>query len=134
MKNEKQIIEDYTMKLQPRTPTIDTHNNADDQPNKMQSHFFASCALGWATASTRDEAIKKLAQYNYSDFKYSVDSIRKKGEIGTYIWTCEVMVNEDTEYKIEFYAPANVPKANINDSKNKILRNRLKIYKTTKFC
>ena len=76
--------------------------------SKQNHHYFASCALGWKTANTRDEAIRGLIDYFNSDFRTITENARKRGEIGTYVWTCKVLEPHDSKYEINFYQPQGV--------------------------
>lgn len=73
-----------------------------------QIHFFATCAIGWASAATRDEAIRKLVNANFSFFKDSIKPAQKRGDAGAYIWACQVNAPSDAKYGIEFYQPKGV--------------------------
>ena len=73
-------------------------------------HFFASFGMGWKTASTRKEAVEGLIEYFRREFKPMVDAAQKRGKPGAYIWSCRVEVSEDTEYRIEYFAPTGVAK------------------------
>lgn len=74
----------------------------------MKSHYFASCAFGWKTAETRDEAIRGLIRYFATDLSKTVPNQQKNGEAGTYIWSCEVKAPKDAKYDINFYQPQGV--------------------------
>jgi hypothetical protein len=74
----------------------------------MAHHYFATWALGWATASTRKEAVEKLVGADRAAFKRSVLAAHKNGEPGTYVWSCRVNVDEDTPYKINCFQPVGV--------------------------
>lgn len=74
----------------------------------QQHHYFASCAFGWATADTQDEAVEKLANSFRSEVKKCVANAQKKGEPGFYIWTCMVHEPQEAHYKIEWFAPKDV--------------------------
>lgn len=71
-------------------------------------HFYATCALGWATADTRDAAIRKLVNANFDFFKQSIKPAQKRGDAGAYIWACQVNAPIDAKYAIEFYSPRGV--------------------------
>ena len=85
---------------------------ADEDPDVAAAegmiHFFASCALGWATASTRDEAIEKLVNSFRREYKSMIKGAHKSGNPGAYVWTCQVNAPADTHYQINFYAPVDV--------------------------
>ena len=70
-----------------------------------KTHFFASCALGWARGETRDEAVEKLVRSFRKDFKSSVAAMHKSGVPGTYVWSCKVIAPIDARYSINHYAP-----------------------------
>jgi hypothetical protein len=78
----------------------------------MEKHYFASTAIGWATAATREGALEKLATGYASDFKPAVANSHKAGEPGIYFWSCEVAAPEDANYAISFFAPKGVPTSN----------------------
>lgn len=71
-------------------------------------HYFASCALGWATAETADAAIRKLASSFRREFTNMVKGGQKRGNAGAYIWTCKVHGPSDSQYEINFYAPQGI--------------------------
>lgn len=71
-------------------------------------HYFASCALGWATAETRDEAIRKLVHSFRGEFSQMVKGSLKAGIPGAYLWSCEVQCDVSENYEIEFYKPSTV--------------------------
>lgn len=72
-------------------------------------HYFASTAFNWATASTRAEAIAKVAQDLGADqIKRSIKHAECKG---VYTWTCRVDAPGDTPYSINMYAPVGVPRS-----------------------
>ena len=71
-------------------------------------HYFATFALGWATAPTREEAIEKLVAANRNELKPIVKNTQKDGLPGAYIWTCKVHAPADANYKIEWYQPKGV--------------------------
>lgn len=63
-------------------------------------HYFATCALAWATGSTPADAIKKLAR--------SLDPAmirRCLSDGGVYVWTCRVELPPNASYSINFYKP-----------------------------
>jgi len=76
---------------------------------KNHHHYFASTAMGWATAATRKEALDKAVR----DCEWSLKSVllrmSKKGLMGPYVWTCKVEAPLDAEYKIDLYRPKDVP-------------------------
>jgi hypothetical protein len=82
-------------------------NSQEGNPMK-DHHYFASCALGWKTADTRDEAIKGLVAGFRSDLKRMTANLHKKGELGAYIWSCKVLADKTAKYKINFFAPEGV--------------------------
>lgn len=75
---------------------------------KPEVHFFASCVFGWASATTRDEAIEKLVNSFRSDYKGIVKNSQKNGSPGAYVWTCQVNAPADAQYSIEYYAPRGI--------------------------
>ena len=70
-----------------------------------QFHYFASHALGWATASTLDGAIEKLWHDRHTDVKAWLLNTHKAGSPGLVFFVCRVPLSEDANYKIEWYAP-----------------------------
>jgi len=107
-----------TLKLELDAITADSDavdaEMADEDVDKMfaepepQEHYFATCALGWKTAPTREEAIEGLVDYFRSDFKRMVPAAHKNGDPGAYVWTCRVKAPQSTSYGIEFYTPRGV--------------------------
>ena len=87
-----------------------TQIEIDIEPKKYEGpkHYFASCAFGWATAETRDAAIRKLVNAFHEEYKRSVPNAHKEGEPGSYLWSCEVHGPSDAKYSIEFYAPKGI--------------------------
>lgn len=73
-----------------------------------QYHFFASCALGWATADTRKDAVIKCADQFRYDLTRALKSLNKKGELGPYLWSCKVLAPKDAKYSIEYYQPKGI--------------------------
>jgi len=72
-------------------------------------HYFASCAFGWATAPSRDEAIKKMVGEFRSDVKRITQAVQKRGDgPGFYLWSCKVLAPSDAQYSIEWYAPKGI--------------------------
>jgi len=71
-------------------------------------HYYATFALGWATADTREAAIEKLVNGFKREFKANVKYAAKKGDPGAYIWTVKVNASADTKYKINHYKPVGV--------------------------
>lgn len=74
-------------------------------------HYFATHALGFATADTREGAIEKLlTELNLGragDLRTIVANHHKDGEPGLYIWTARVHAEEGS-YRIEWYMPKDV--------------------------
>ena len=75
---------------------------------ESKHHYFASFALGWATAQTRKEAIEKLSNMFRSDMKAITQNIQKDGKPGAYLWSCKVNAPENTKYEINYFAPKGV--------------------------
>ena len=74
-----------------------------------ETHFFASCVFGWATSEeSRDDAIERLVNAFRHDIKRTLANCLKNGDVGFYLWTCEVLAPADAPYKIEWYAPQGV--------------------------
>jgi hypothetical protein len=92
--------------------------NASELARKLEAearyegpdHYFASCALGWATAKTRAEAIDKMIRGNCltQDVKRITANMQKKGEPGFYLWTCRVHGPDDADYRIEWFQPKGI--------------------------
>lgn len=69
-------------------------------------HFFASTYRGWAVASTRDGALRKVAQ------DFSAEELRKgvqRNGKGVLAYTIRVDLPQSAEYDINGYAPVGVP-------------------------
>lgn len=74
-----------------------------------KTHWFASCALGWATAETGDEAIEKLVNHlGRKTIGEMVRNAQRDGEPGVYVWLAHVDAPPDTPYKIQWFAPVGV--------------------------
>ncbi len=73
---------------------------------KEQTHFYASDYLGWATAETREAAIKKLA--SSSIISRDITEAQRHGLPGMLIWSCEVIGPADSKYKIEAAMPVGI--------------------------
>ena len=80
---------------------------------EQNHHYFASFGLGWATAQTRDEAIRKLMHTGYfrKEVAQQVKAAHKRGDLGAYCWTCKVHLPESADYPINFYSPQGVEKS-----------------------
>lgn len=75
----------------------------------MNEHYFATCALGWATAETMDEVVTKLVKDFKSTFKDIIKNQQKTGSgFGCYVWVCKVHEPPDASYAIRFYEPHGV--------------------------
>ena len=74
----------------------------------MEHHYFATCALGWAKADTRDDAIHKLVEQFSDTLKGIVTRGLKEGQLNAYLWSCRVMAPIETDYPIEFFEPRDV--------------------------
>ena len=72
----------------------------------QQHHYFASCAFGWATADTQEDAVQKLAIEFYSSQK--VRKAQMAGQPGSYVWCCKVHKPQDSSYQINNFAPQGV--------------------------
>jgi hypothetical protein len=68
-------------------------------------HYFASTAFDWATATTRAEAVRKVAKRCGRD----MITAQVKAHGGLYVWTCRVDAAEKSGYAIRSYAPHGVP-------------------------
>lgn len=73
--------------------------------DNTQHHYFASHALGWATAPTLEEAIEKLWHGRYTDVNKWLLNARKDGSVGLNFFCCRVPLPADANYSIEFYCP-----------------------------
>jgi len=71
-------------------------------------HYFASHALGYAMAESREEAIDKLIEGFHHDLKPWLLNCHKAGDPGVYMWSCKVKAPMEAAYKIEWYAPKGV--------------------------
>ena len=90
----------------------DENQDDDDEPAAPEAfHYYAACALGWATDDTREKAIRKLVDDNYDFFKSGIKPAQKRGDAGAYVWACKVHAPADAHYDIEFYAPVGVEKS-----------------------
>lgn len=75
----------------------------------MNYHYFVSHGLGWATAPTLEEAIKKaFCTSYYGDMRKWLSNIHKDGGFGIGAYACRVLAPEDASYKIEWFAPRGV--------------------------
>ena len=83
---------------------LELNNTSYDGP----VHYFASCAFGWATADTRDEAVRKLVDKFHRDFTTITKNSLKKGIPGAYLWSCQVNAPSTAKYGIEFYMPRGI--------------------------
>lgn len=63
-------------------------------------HFFVSSALGWATATRLEDALRKLAR----DTGATVLR-RCLNSGGLHVWACRVLLPHDAHYTINHYAP-----------------------------
>ncbi len=73
-----------------------------------ESHYYATCVYGWATAPTRQEAIDNLIRRYRRDLKPLVKQGQRRGDPGAYLWTCRVNAPADAEYQIRFFQPVDV--------------------------
>ena len=74
-----------------------------------ETHFYAACAYGWATAKTRELAIERVIKA----FRHGLSRLTKKNQQsgdapGAYIWTCEVHAPADAGYSINNFVPQGV--------------------------
>lgn len=72
------------------------------------THFYATCWLGWARGETCDDAIKKLVNNFRTTIKQGVTNAHKNGEAGFYVWSCKVLAPIDESYSIDNFAPQGV--------------------------
>jgi hypothetical protein len=70
-----------------------------------QQHYYATCAVGWATAETREEALRKLVNSCSPEIRRATKRLQKEGKPGFYLWSCCVPLPADAHYKIEWYKP-----------------------------
>jgi len=75
-------------------------------------HYFASHALAFAMADTREAAIEKLIKGYPGGLKSWLLNTHKDGEPGIYIWTCKVNTPLEEGYKIEWFMPKGVDTEN----------------------
>lgn len=68
-------------------------------------HYFASTVFGWATGTTRDEAIQRVVNDSRRDYITITKNLQKDGKPGAYVWSCEVMAPSDAKYSINYYQP-----------------------------
>lgn len=68
-------------------------------------HFFATHALGYVKADTREEAIKRLLLENTDP---AVVRNHLKGGCLMTIYTCRVATDIDATYRIEWFMPVGV--------------------------
>ena len=68
----------------------------------MSHHYYATHAMGWVTAETKDAAIEKLMLQN-TDSKW-VNNCLKDGSPLTF-FVCRVPLAEEAHYQIEWYVP-----------------------------
>ncbi len=71
----------------------------------MGYHYFASNALGWATADTLDEAIEKLWHAHHTDVRKWLLNCHKEGQPGIAFYCCRVPLSAEEHYKIEWFCP-----------------------------
>jgi len=71
------------------------------------AHYFASCALAWATADTEAEAISKAIRHAGIGQR-DVARLQREGNPGFYIWTCRVLADSKADYRIEWYMPKGI--------------------------
>lgn len=79
---------------------------AENQPVVAQGHhFYGTSAYNWATGSSRQEVIDKLAR------EAGTDAIKRnvKATGGLYCWTCRVELPQSAHYQISFFQPQGVP-------------------------
>lgn len=67
----------------------------------MNEHYFATHAMGWATALTREEAQQKLMQDTDPTW---VRNCLRSGNLLT-VFSCKVPLPEGAPYKIDWYVP-----------------------------
>lgn len=68
-------------------------------------HYYAATWQSWATASTRKEAIEKVAK------EAGKVTIKEQLKVfgGLYVWTTRVLAPADAEYAITNFQPVDVP-------------------------
>lgn len=80
-----------------------------------EHHYFASCAFGWATNTSREKAITELLKCFRKEATEITKNTRKTGCPGFYFWSCRIDAPNSTEYEINFYCPQGVP---VRDTKH----------------
>ena len=70
----------------------------------MDHHYYASTCYGWATAATRDEAIKKVAR------AVGVSMMKRHRPDGVLTVVCRVDLPEVAHYSISEYIPNKINK------------------------
>lgn len=81
----------------------------DDNTTEASTHWFATCALGWACAPTRDEAIEKLINHlGRTSIGDLVRRAQREGTPGLYVWTAHIDAPQSAPYKIEWFQPVGV--------------------------
>lgn len=70
--------------------------------SEQQHHYYATHALGWVTAETKDAAIEKLLLKN-TDPSWNRNCL-KDGAFLT-VFVCRVPLPSTASYKIEWYMP-----------------------------
>ena len=75
---------------------------------KKINHYFASHAMGYAMAESREEAVEKLAAKHGMNMKSWLLNSHKAGEPGVYIWSVKVLAPMDENYSIEWFMPKGV--------------------------
>lgn len=67
-------------------------------------HYYATCAVAWATGDSPADAIRKLARL--------VDPVHIRRSLSSgafYVWTCRVGLPASAPYGISFYMPNKTP-------------------------
>lgn len=70
-------------------------------------HFYAATGYGWATAATKEAAIKKLACYIGAT---TLERARKGGDGGLFALVVRVDLPEKAHYMINHYLPSVITK------------------------
>jgi hypothetical protein len=70
-----------------------------------QHHYYATTALNWGVAATREESIARVAR----DAGASIIARQLKSQGGLYVCTYRVELPESAHYDIEGYMPRGVP-------------------------
>jgi len=87
------------MEHAPSTPVGEAREKANDL---NLHHYFATNAMGWAIAETKDEAISRLLLKN-TDPSWARNCLKDGTHLTVFV--CRVPLAESAHYKIEWYVP-----------------------------